>query len=101
MTYPASGGIYASCLVPDAGYDVEIELPWSVPWLDAGAPPVRGDSIGFDLAVDVKTSGGNEVQSFAYVGPAPEGGAPNECVQIAKPEAPYCDDRCCCRPIVQ
>jgi hypothetical protein len=101
MEYVAPGGIYLGCLVPDAGYDIEIQMPWSLPWLPPTAPPVAGGTIGFDFAVDVKASTGARMQTFEDAGPAPDSGAANQCVLIAEPEAPYCDDRSFCRPTVR
>ncbi len=101
MGYPAPSGIFVGCVIPNVGYDLEIQLPWTLPWLPQTAPPVAGATMGFDFAVDAKPENANVVQTFEYVGPAPDAGAANQCVVNALAEAPYCDDRCSCRPTVR
>jgi hypothetical protein len=101
MEYVAPDGISAGCLVPDAGYDLEIQMPWSLPWLPQTAPPAAGATIGFDFAADVKPVTGSRVQTFEVVSPTPDAGAANQCAVNGLAEAPYCDDRCFCRPTVR
>jgi hypothetical protein len=102
MSYPAPSGIFAACVIPDAGYDIEVQIPWTLSWLPPTTPPASGDRIGFDFAIDVSgAADGGRIQTFEYLGPTPDSGAPSQCTVIGEPEAPYCDDRSYCRPVVQ
>lgn len=100
-TYVVPGGVYVGCVVPNVGYNLEIQMPWSLPWLPPTAAPTAGETIGFDSAVDVKPATGDQIQTWEYLGPAPTDGAQSQCAVIGAPDAPYCDDRSFCRPILQ
>jgi hypothetical protein len=100
-TDPTPSGIFEGCVIPNVGYDIEVQMPWNLPWFAQMASPASGAVIGFDFAVDVGDGMGDRVQTFGYLGPAPTSGAQNQCVVIGEPEAQYCDDRSCCTPTLQ
>jgi hypothetical protein len=98
---PVPAGVFVGCVVPNVGYDLEIQIPWNLPGV-ATPPPVAGAKMGYNLGVDVKPETGNLVQSFEDQGcPVPDGGAPDMCTANGLMEAPYCDDRCSCLPTLQ
>jgi hypothetical protein len=106
--YTVTQGTFMGCLNPDAGYSMELQIPWQLPWLaDADAPqgpPVAGQKMGFDFSVDVwPPSLEAQVQSWEFIGPPPTTGATSECIlqQIPGGVWPFCDDRCWCTPTAE
>ena len=103
-TFPVPMGTSLGCIVADAGYDIEFEVPWHAPWLSPQptSVPSAGQMAGFNFALDVPSvDDAGFKQTFEHLAPIPEGGATDNCVSFGVMEAPFCDDRCSCAPMLR
>lgn len=88
--------MFAGRLVPD-GYELELQLPWSVISgdVDAGPSPAAGSSIGYDLACDVQGADGSLMFQSSLSSKSPSGGVRGSCT--SGDVRPYCDDQIWCK----
>jgi Carbohydrate family 9 binding domain-like len=92
---------FAARLV-DGGYEVELELPWTLVAGDQDAGAVAENvTIGFDFSCDVAVGDGGRAQSSLFRRRVPDAGwgpdaAPTPC--STPPGQPFCDDRTWCNP---
>ena len=86
---PLSAGFFGIRAV-SGGYEVELRLPWT----ELGGQPAPGDSMAFDVGIDVSDDETmpRRVQSFLYY-QAPT--ATTTCTSSTTAE-PSCDDRTWC-----
>ncbi len=88
-----SPSLYAVRIVSD-GYEVEMQLPWTL--ISRTAPPSSGAGIGFDVALNKDRASDHKRILQTFLGYRTDPVTPSSCT-ISKPE-PWCDDRTWCVP---